>query len=76
LQINQDNSGALRQPIEVAVVETSLRRWVTAGIAVALLATMLMGVLSWRSAGKAADDADLLTHTQVVKPPCKLHCCG
>jgi signal transduction histidine kinase len=67
LQINQDNSGALRQPIDVAVVETSLRRWVTAGIAVALLATVLMGVLSWRSAGKAAGDADLLTHTQVVK---------
>jgi signal transduction histidine kinase len=67
LQIGEDNSGALRQPIDVAVVETSLRRWVTAGIAVALLATVLMGVLSWRSAGKAADDADLLTHTQVVK---------
>jgi signal transduction histidine kinase len=67
LQIGQDNLGALSQPVENAVVETSLRRWVTAGIAVALLATVFMGFLSWRSAGKAAEDADWVAHTQAVK---------
>jgi signal transduction histidine kinase len=67
LQINPDNAGALPQPIDNAVVETSLRRWVTAGIAVALLATVFMGVLSWRSADKAVVDADWVAHTQAVK---------
>jgi signal transduction histidine kinase len=67
LQINQDTAGALRQPIDNAVVETSLRRWVTAGIAVALLATVFMGVLSWRSADKAVVDADWVARTQAVK---------
>ena len=50
-----------------AEAETPLRRWAMAGTAVALLATGFVGFLCWRSVGKAANDADWVTHTQEVR---------
>src|SRR5439155_19162009 len=67
LPSSKDNPGLLTEPIEGTFVESSLRLWVNAGIAVALLATIFMGFLSWRSVGKAAEDADWVAHTQAVK---------
>src|ERR1051325_2510524 len=46
--------------------EDSLRRRVTTGVVVAVLLTIVLGVLSWRNAEQAARDADWVAHTQEV----------
>jgi len=48
-------------------VERGLWYWVVSGIAFAVLLTGLMGFLSWRSAEKAAEDADWVAHTHAVQ---------
>ncbi len=52
---------------EDSAIETTLLRWVTAGVASALLLTGFMGFLSARTAKEAAEDADWVTHTYAVK---------
>jgi hypothetical protein len=55
------------QQFEDSVVETTLLRWVTVGVCSAVLVTGLMGYLSWRTANKAAEEADWIAHTYSVK---------
>jgi PAS domain S-box-containing protein len=55
------------QQFEDSAVETTLLRWVTAGVCSAVLVTGLMGFLSWRTANKAAEEADWVAHTYAVK---------
>jgi PAS domain S-box-containing protein len=52
---------------EGSTIETTLRRGVTAGFGLAMLLTVFMGFLSWRSARKAAEEADWVAHTGAVK---------
>lgn len=47
-------------------VEEALRRWGVAAVALAVLLSGFMGFLSWRSAEKAAEDADWVAHTHDV----------
>jgi hypothetical protein len=49
------------------VIETTLLRWVTAGVCSAVLVTGLMGFLSWRTGKEAVEDADWVAHTYAVK---------
>ena len=44
-----------------------MRSWVTAGFALAMAVTLLMGFLSWRSAERAAEDYAWVAHTEGVK---------
>jgi signal transduction histidine kinase len=55
------------QQFEDSAVETTLLRWVTAGVCSAVVVTGLMGFLSWRTARDAAEDADWVPHTYAVK---------
>jgi signal transduction histidine kinase len=55
------------QQFEDSVTETTLLRWVTAGVCSAVLVTGLMGLLSWRTANKEAEDSDWVAHTYAVK---------
>jgi PAS domain S-box-containing protein len=43
--------------------EKRLRRWVTTGLSVAGLLTALLGLLSWNTAHRAADEADRVAHS-------------
>src|SRR5258708_512664 len=49
-----------------AVSEDPLRRRVTVGFAVAVLLTVLMGFLTWRTRQLASNESDLATHTYGV----------
>src|SRR6266851_7236679 len=49
-----------------AVSEAPLRRRVTAGFVVAVLLTVLMGFLTWRTRQLASNESDLATHTYGV----------
>jgi len=51
---------------EDSPVDKALRHWGAGGIALAALLTSFMGFLSWRSAGKAAEDADWVAHTHAA----------
>ena len=52
---------------EGPIIETTLRRGVTAGFGLAMLLTVFMGFMSWRSARKAAEEADWVAHTAAVE---------
>jgi PAS domain S-box-containing protein len=52
--------------IEEPEAEAVLRRKVHAGFAMAVLLTGMLGLLSWRMAQQAADDADWVGHTHEV----------
>src|SRR5439155_4286772 len=53
--------------LSLARTEIALRRRVLSGIALALVLTGLMGFLGWRSAEKAAENADWVTHTYAAR---------
>ncbi|MGA7755351.1 MAG: CHASE3 domain-containing protein [Candidatus Sulfotelmatobacter sp.] len=67
LHVNEDILNGILGRFEDSPVETLLRRWVLSGIGLAVLLTALMGVLSWRSARDASEDADWVAHTYAVK---------
>ncbi len=53
---------------EIALAaEIPLRRWAIAGTVVALIATGLVGFLSWLSVTKAARDSDWVAHSEQVR---------
>ena len=53
---------------EIALAaEIPLRRWAIAGTVVALIATGLVGFLSWLSVTKAARDSDWVAHSEEVR---------
>jgi signal transduction histidine kinase len=50
-----------------SAIDTTLRSWVTAGFALAMAVTILMGFLSWRSAERATEYYAWVAHTESVK---------
>lgn len=59
-------SDELVERLEDSREEEALRRWAAGGVVLAVLLTGFIGFLSWRSAGKAAEDADWVAHTHAV----------
>lgn len=59
-------SDQLVERLEDSREKEALRRWAAGGVVVAVLLTGFIGFLSWRSAGKAAEDADWVVHTHAV----------
>jgi PAS domain S-box-containing protein len=57
-----------------APIEANLRRRVTGGFIIAVVVTIFLGFLSWRSAKLAADDADWVAHTYAVMDAIELTC--
>ncbi len=57
----------LLEGVEDALVEKTLRRWIAAGLGVAILLTGFMGFMSLRSARLASEGADLVAHTHAVE---------
>ena len=63
LHLGQEQMDRLLEQMEEPETEARLRRWAKAAIAVAVLLTVLLGFLSWRSAQQAAENADWVAHT-------------
>src|SRR5579863_9654994 len=55
------------KPLEDSPIETAHQRWVTAGIGLAVLLTVVMSTLTGRSINQAEVDADWVTHTHQVQ---------
>jgi PAS domain S-box-containing protein len=68
----QQQLDRLLDHIEEPVTEARLRRRVKVGTAAAVLLTGLMGLLSWRMARQATEDADWVAHTHEVSTALEL----
>ena len=66
LHVSKEELDRLLGRIEEPRAEAVLRRRVAVGFAVAVLLTGLMGLLSWRNAQQAAEDAAWIAHTHEV----------
>jgi PAS domain S-box-containing protein len=65
-QLGPELVGRVLDKIEETDSEAALRRRVRVGVAVAVLMTAVMGLLSWRIARQATEDADWVAHTYDV----------
>jgi PAS domain S-box-containing protein len=66
LHVSKEELDRLLDRIEEPQAEAVLRRRVKLGVAAAILLTAFLGILSWRSAQQAAQDADWVAHTHEV----------
>jgi CHASE3 domain sensor protein len=66
LQLPQEHLDRLLNMMEEPENEARLRKLAKAGVAGALLLTGLLGLLSWRMALQAAEDADWVAHAHQV----------
>jgi len=66
LQLRQEHLDRLLNTMEEPETEARLRKLVKAGVAGAVLLTGLLGLLSWRMALQAAEDADWVAHAHEV----------
>jgi PAS domain S-box-containing protein len=65
-QLGLEQVGRVLDKIEETDSEAALRRRVWVGVAVAVLMTVVMGVLSWQIARQSTKDADWVAHTYDV----------
>jgi PAS domain S-box-containing protein len=72
LQLRQEHLDRLLNAMEEPETEARLRKLVKAGVAGALLLTGLLGMLSWRMALQAAEDADWVAHAHEVSATLEL----
>jgi len=72
LQLRQEHLDRLFHSVEEPETEARLRKLVKAGVAGAVLLTGLLGVLSWRMALQAAEDADWVAHAHEVSATLEL----
>jgi PAS domain S-box-containing protein len=72
LQVSQEQLNHLLDRIEEPETEDRLRRRVKSGVAVAVLLTGLLGLLSWRMAQQAAENVDWVAHSQEVSTELEL----
>jgi PAS domain S-box-containing protein len=66
LHFSEEQLNRLLDRVDKAPDDRALSRRVTFGVIVAVLLTLSLGLLSWRTAQQAAIDADWVTHTQQV----------
>jgi PAS domain S-box-containing protein len=66
LHFSEEQLNRLLDRVDKAPDDRALSRRVTFGVIVAVLLTLWLGLLSWRTAQQAAIDADWVTHTQDV----------
>jgi PAS domain S-box-containing protein len=72
LQLHQEHQDRSVNAVEEPETEARLRRLVKAGVAGAVLLTGLLGLLSWRMAVQAAEDADWVAHAHDVSATLEL----
>ena len=72
LQLHPVYQGRFVHAVEERETEVRLRRLVKGGIAGAVLLTGLLGLLSWRMAAQAAEDADWVAHAHEVSSTLEL----
>ena len=72
LQLRQEHLDRLLNAVEEPETEARLRRLVKGGVAGAVLLTGLLGLLSWRMAVQAAEDADWVAHAHDVSATLEL----
>jgi PAS domain S-box-containing protein len=72
LQLRQEHVDRLLNAVEEPETEARLRRLVKGGVAGAVLLTGLLGLLSWRMAVQAAEDADWVAHAHDVSATLEL----
>ena len=72
LQLHQEHVDRSVNAVEEPETEARLRKLVKAGVAGAVLLTGLLGLLSWRMAVQAAEDADWVAHAHDVSATLEL----
>jgi signal transduction histidine kinase/CHASE3 domain sensor protein len=72
LQLHQEHQDRSVNAVEEPETEARLRRLVKGGVAGAVLLTGLLGLLSWRMAVQAAEDADWVAHAHNVSAALEL----
>jgi PAS domain S-box-containing protein len=72
LQLRQGHLHQLLKAVEEPETEARLRRLVKAGVTGAVLLTGVLGLLSWRLAIQAAEDADWVAHAHEVSATLEL----
>jgi signal transduction histidine kinase len=66
LRLGLEQVGDLLNQIEEPKTEAQLLRQIRVSVAVAISVTAAMGIISWRTAHQAAEDADWVAHTYEV----------
>ena len=66
LQLGQMQLDGPSEEIEGPEMEARLRRWAKVAVAVAVLLTVLLSLLSWRAARQATETADWVAHSHEV----------